>query len=93
MTHQERISAANGCELIADTTERTGKSYYALIAQEDTVILTLSGVNDKGDSVNFISTIGLSGKTLKQGALITVPLGNKITNLDLTSGSVIAYNL
>lgn len=93
MTQQERLTASNGCELIADTTERTGKAYYALICQEDTVIATMSGTDHAGAAVDFVSTMGLSGKTLKQGALLTAPLANKITNVDLTSGSVIAYKL
>lgn len=93
MTNTDKITASKGCELIADTSAKTNRSFYALIIQEDTVIATLSGVDENYSTVNFLTTIGLASKTLKQGALITVPSGNKITSLTLTSGSLIAYNV
>ena len=86
-----RVSAFQGCELIADTTARTGKVFYGFIVQEDTIIATLTGGTSGETSTNWLTLIGLSGKTLKQGALILVPLDNYITNITLTSGSVIAY--
>lgn len=86
---QGRVSADNGCYLIDDTSAYTGKNYYALIAQEDTVIATLSGEDNLGNSVNFLTLQNVD--TLKSGALVTVPLGFKITAITLTSGSVICY--
>jgi hypothetical protein len=88
----DRLASWNGCELIADTSARTGKTYYAFIAQEDTVVATLTGGTSGVTSTNFLTSIGLASKTIKQGALIVVPAGNFITNLTLTSGSVIAYS-
>lgn len=87
----QRIAAAGGCELIADITQRTGKDYFAFIAQEDTVVSILNGGVFPATNRDYVSEIGLSGKTLKQGALIVVREGERITNLRLTSGSVIAY--
>jgi hypothetical protein len=87
-----RLESFQGSELIADTDARTGKAYYGFIAQEDTVIATLAGGVGSSTSTNYLTTIGLSGKTLKQGALITVPYEETIKNLTLTSGSVIAYS-
>jgi hypothetical protein len=55
-------------------------------------VATLAGGNGSSTATNYITTIGLSGKTLKQGALITVPYEETIKNLTLTSGSVIAYS-
>lgn len=91
-----RISGAQGCELIADTTERTGKAYFGFIVQEDTVVSKVNGgvfTASAGQATNrdYKTEIGLTGKTLKQGALIMISEGEVITNLKLTSGSVIAY--
>lgn len=86
-----RIAAAGGCELIADTTIRTGKDYFALIVQEDTVIERINGGVFPATNRDYVAEIGLSGKTLKQGALILVRDGERMINVKLTSGSVIAY--
>ncbi len=92
--YSERLTAGGGCELIADTTLRSNKKYYAFIAQEDTVIETLSGSGEDilpSPPTNYLTAIGLSGKTLKQGALIVAPLNEAFFSLKLASGSVIAY--
>lgn len=86
-----RLSASGGCELISTTAAQTGKFYTALVVQEDTVIATLAGGAKGSTATNFITDIGLSGKTLKQGALIVAPDSQFFSSLTLTSGSVIAY--
>lgn len=88
-----RLAGSGGCELIADDTERTGKNYVQIVIQEDTVFNTMTGIDgdDEGSAVDFVATMGLGVLTLKQGAILTVPAGSKITTLDLTSGSVMAY--
>lgn len=94
MSTSSRIAGLGGCEIIANTTERTGKNYNMISVQEDTVFATLTGT--KGDdgktATDFKTTIGIGVLTLKQGAIITVPDGSIIDTLELTSGSVIAYN-
>jgi len=94
MSTSSRIGGLGGCELIANTTERTGKNYNMIVVQEDTVFATLTGT--KGDSdktaTDFQTTIGIGVLTIKQGANISIPDGSLITNLELTSGSVFAYN-
>ena len=93
MSTSSRIAGLGGCDLIANTTERTGKNYDMISVQEDTVFDIITGT--KGDSdktaTDFKATTGIGVLTLKQGAIITVPDGSIITNLKLTSGSVIAY--
>lgn len=86
----QRLSAWGGCELIADTNTRTGKDYNAFIVQEDTVIAALSSAGSPATK-NYLTLIGLSGKTLKAGALIVAPLNEVFDTIKLTSGSVIAY--
>ena len=91
MANSLRLTANGGCEYIDNTNARTGKKYYCFIVQADTVVGTLTGGFAPDTTTDYLTSIGLSGKTLKQGAIITVPAGNKITALTLTSGSLIAY--
>jgi hypothetical protein len=93
MSTSSRIGGLGGCDLIANTTERTGKNYNMISVQEDTVFATLTGTkgDDNKTATDFAVTTGIGVLTLKQGAIITVPDGSIITNLELTSGSVIAY--
>jgi hypothetical protein len=88
-TFEGRLSGANGCLLIDDTSAYTGKNFDTIIAQEDTVIALLSGTDSNGNAVNFLTTQNVD--TVKANALILVPLGSTITAITLTSGSVICY--
>lgn len=88
----ERIIGHNGCELISDTSAHTGLKRFGFIVQEDTVVSALTGTKDDGTTtINLLSSIGLSGKTLKQGAFLPCPMEYTITAITLTSGSVILY--
>ena len=71
----------------------TGVNAYAFIAQEDTVITVLLGGNASTgvDTDNYLTSMSLSGITLKQGALIQAPSGELFQNITITSGSLIAY--
>ena len=94
MPYSERLTAGGGCEHIADTSTHSGKEFYAFIAQEDTVVATLTG--GAGDSqlsppTNYLTLIGLTSKTLHQGALIVCPANEYFETIKLTSGSIIAY--
>lgn len=88
----QRISAWGGSELIADTTARTGRGITSFICQEATVISVLAGGKKGLTSTNYLTTMGLSGKTLAANALIIVPNDEYIANITLTSGSIIAYS-
>lgn len=88
----QRLTAEGGCKLIADTSAYTGQGFYCFIVQEDTVIATLAGgTSSSATGTNFLTTIGLSGKTLKQGALIVAPTASTFNSITLTSGSIICY--
>jgi hypothetical protein len=93
--YHERLTAGAGSVLIADTTTRTSQAIYAFIVQEDTVIATAQGgtaeVIASPAEVDFVTEFGISGKTLKQGALFLCPKGETIQTIKLTSGSIIAY--
>ena len=90
-----QLAASNGSFLIADTNARTGRNNYAFYVREDTVVSVMTGVilSDTGapPNVDFKSTLGITGKTLKAGDLFIVPSGQRINAITLTSGSIIVY--
>lgn len=86
-----RISASGGCELIANTSARTGKFYTAFVVMADAVVSVLAGGAKGATSTNYITTIGLSGETITAGTLINAPDGEYFSSLTLTSGKVVAY--
>jgi hypothetical protein len=84
---EQRLSAWNGCKYQDGTGAVTGDITYSFIPNEDTVVSTLTG----SDGVNYLTVIGISGKTLKQGTLITAPLGVLFSSITLASGSIVKY--
>lgn len=87
----DKIAANNGSKLITGTGANTGLNHTSFYVREDTVISTLTGLNESGVATNWLTEIGLSGITLKQGDFYPVGLNDKITAITLTSGSVILY--
>ena len=87
-----RLTGILGCEYLT-AVEYTGKSIYAFIAQEDTVITTLTGgdASISENTVDYMTSIGLAGITLKQGAMIIAPEGEVFNTISIESGSVIGY--
>ena len=84
----QKISGSGGFKNLTGTAAITSLSGYAIVVQEDTVF-TVFNV----DGVVKLSDYGLSGVTLKAGAYLPVPKGANITDITMSSGSVIIYNL
>ena len=88
MSSSNSFSAGyTGCRVISNTSANTG-TFRGFIVNSDTVV---SAILDK-NSNSILSSLGLSGVTLKSGAFISVPDGDYISSITLTSGSIIAYN-
>ena len=64
------------------------------IVQEDTVISVLTGgdASISENSIDYKTSMNLSGVTLKKGALIVAPVGEAFKNITIDSGSIMAYN-
>jgi len=88
-----RLTGQGGCKFIDSAS--TGVGAYAFIVNADCVLTTLTGGNASttDTTTNFLTTIGLSGKTIKQGTLIVAPTNYMFNSITPSSGSVIAYNL
>lgn len=89
----DRLVGIFGCEYLGAGPAHTEKRIYAFIAQEDTVLTALTGgdISIGENTTDYLTDIGLSGVTLKQGALITAPKGEGFKSITILSGSVIAY--
>jgi len=83
-----RKVVGNGSKLLG-AAAHSSLTGYSFIVQEDTEI-TVMQVN--GTDVTSDYGLGV-GVTLKGGAYIVIPEGSAITDITITSGSVIIYNL
>ena len=88
MSSSNSFSAGfTGCKVISNTSANTGV-FRGFVVNEDAVV---SAILDEGSS-SILTTLGLSGVTLKSGAFISVADGSYISSITLASGSIIAYN-
>lgn len=87
-TALEFISGFTGCKVISNTSANTGR-FQGFVVNADAVVSAILDEN----SASLLSTIGLSGVTLKQGTFISVQEGKYISSITLTSGSIVAYNV
>lgn len=85
-------SIKNGCEVIANTVQRTARHIKQIKVNSDCVIASLTLSSSRGDNAAYVSTLGIAGLIIKQGNSIPIPKGYYISKITLTSGSVIAYS-
>jgi hypothetical protein len=76
-----------GCKVISNTSANTGR-FRGFVINSDAVVSAILDQN----AASLLSSLGLSGVTLKQGIFISVPDGNYISSITLTSGSIVLYN-
>ena len=87
-TSLEFMSGFTGCKVISNTSENTGR-FQGFVVNADAVVSACLDEN----SASLMTTIGLTGVTLKQGTFISVQEGKYISSITLTSGSIVAYNV
>ena len=88
MSSSNSFSAGfTGCKVISNTSANTGV-FRGFVVNDDAVV---SAILDENAS-SILTTLGLSGVTLKSGAFISVADGSYISSITLASGSIIAYN-
>lgn len=85
-----RVTGAKGCKHInAADGAVSGLRFSSILVQEDTAFTTITG----SDGSDLIAYWGISGKTLKQGALLTTKLEVSVEAVEIdTAGSIIGYN-
>ena len=84
----EFMAGFTGCKVVSNTSANTG-SFRGFIVNSDAVV---SAILDKSGA-SLLSSLGLSGVTLKQTMFIPVSEDNYISSITLASGSVIMYNI
>lgn len=88
-----RLSAVNGSyHLNVADGAKTSKNWFGFVTEQDSTFTALSGTDCGGNAVNFLTTLNLSGKTLKVGSYICVPAGYKITAATMSVGSAVMYD-
>ena len=87
-TSLEFMSGFTGCKVISNTSANTGR-FQGFVVNADAVVSAC--LDEAGASL--MTSIGLTGVTLKQGTFISVPEGKYISSITLTSGSIVAYNV
>ena len=87
-TSTEFMAGFTGCKVVSNTSPNTG-SFRGFVVNADAVV---AAILDKSGS-SLLSSIALSGVTLKQGIYIAVSEDNYISSITLTSGSVVMYNI
>ena len=75
-----------GCKVISNTSANTG-AFRGFVVNSDAVV---SAILDK-DGASLMTSLGLTGVTLKSGAFISVGAADYISSITLSSGSIIAY--
>ena len=76
-----------GCRVISNTSANTGV-FRGFIVNDDAVV---SAILDEGGN-SILSSLGLSGVTLRSGLYISVPAESYISSITLSSGSIVVYN-
>jgi hypothetical protein len=84
----EFMAGFTGSKVLSGTSANTGK-FRGFIVNDDAVVSAI--LDENGSSI--LSSLGLSGVTLRSGAFISVSEDKIITSITLTSGSVIAYTV
>lgn len=85
----DNIAGLTGSFFVGDTSAHTG-SWRAFVVNADAVV---SAILDK-DGNDIKSALGLgSNPTLAAGSLMTIPKGDYISSITLTSGSIILYSV
>lgn len=82
----EFVAGFTGCKVISNTSANTGR-YRGFVVNSDAVVSAILDQN----AVSLLSSLGLSGVTLKQGIFITLPQDKIISSITLTSGSIVLY--
>ena len=87
-TSLEFMSGFTGCKVISNTSANTGR-FQGFVVNADAVVSACLDEN----SASLMTTIGLTGVTLRQGTFISVQEGKYISSITLASGSIVAYNV
>tara|TARA_B100001245_G_C22604492_1_gene299164 strand:- start:261 stop:542 length:282 start_codon:yes stop_codon:yes gene_type:complete len=87
MQPENMLVGAGGCKFIDGAV--TGEKFYQLSVDADATITVLLGE----DGTDYLASIGLSGKTVTKGTILTISKRENFANVTVTSGSLIGYSV
>lgn len=90
----DRLAGNGGTYFCEVTTAHSGKKFSQLLINSDAVFTTLTITTAAGESISALGTTAmygqnLSGRTVKQGSLLTAPQGSWFSALTMSSGDCI----
>lgn len=91
ITRESRIVGGMGTKYISGTSAVTGLTHTTIEANTDAVFTSITGVDDKGTTVNLLTTFGMTGVTLKDGKRLYASLNHTITGIQLSSGTIFVH--
>lgn len=94
MAALDRIAGNGGTYFCEVTTAHTSRSFSALLINTDAVFTTLTITDSAGTTYNALLTTApygqnLSGRTVKQGTLLTAPEGSFFSALTMSTGDCV----
>ena len=91
MNDTSKLIGENGCVFLDNSV--TNEDVYMIHVLEDSVFTVLNEASTKGGSeTNVLTTMNLSGKTVKAGAILT-PYNEVFSDISISSGSCMLYKL
>ena len=91
LSQLRKVSGTGGFKFLENSTAHTNLSGYAIVCNTDCVF-SVFNVN----GVNSLAKLGLTGTgtiTVKQGSYLPVAEGESITDVRMSTGDCIIYNL
>ena len=92
MTGMERLMGARGTKYLGTFSAVNVEAEVIQIIATGTVITLMTGVDDKGEPVDFKALLGLNaGPALGLGVVIAVPSGNLIKQIQISAGAILHF--
>lgn len=95
MDELRKITGNSDSYFLEVTTPHTGKRFYGLSINTDAVFTTLiaAPISGVGPNIDVKQDSNYTARTVSQGQWIPAPTGYYITNITMSSGDAIGYEL
>ena len=84
-----RLTGDSGTYFLETTTAHTGLKLSGFYINADAVFTTVTITNSDGTTSNGITSLNISGQTLKQGTIMFVASHQYISAITMSSGSAV----
>lgn len=91
ITKEIRLVGGMGTKYLSGTSNNTGLSHTTIEANEDCTFTSITGVDDKGNTVDLLTVFNMSGVTLKESKMLYCSLNHTITAIKLASGTIFVH--